>query len=87
MQFCFFNSDATIQFAEMDSTIEVDEGDQVQFVLSLATPGSGMLQTPITVPLTLIDGNKASTYKCLHVCMHSLSFHRGTYTYLKYFFS
>ena len=67
------HTDATVQFAELDSEIEVSEGDMIQFTLVLNTPGSGQLQVPITVSLTAIDGDKASMYMynlsvCVCVC-------------------
>ena len=54
------HADATIEFAELDSQIEVNEGDSVQFELLLTTPGSGQLKTEINVTLTLVNGDKAS---------------------------
>ena len=54
------HADATIEFAELDSQIEVNEGDSVQFKLLLTTPGSGQLKIAIYATLTLVDGDKAS---------------------------
>lgn len=54
--------DAIIQFAEPDSTVEVEEGDVSSFILLLNTPNNGTLEESIQLSLLLVEGGKASMY-------------------------
>ena len=49
--------------------MEVEEGDTIRFALLLNT--TGQLNTLIQVPLTLVDGNKASKFR-RDACVYDL---------------